>query len=59
MIPIKFKRSSITCDQIKQLLATHEKYKKDILGRLAGLVLCSYAHTHPDYAPFFGGFHID
>jgi hypothetical protein len=46
-------------DHLEQLLATHEKYKKNILGRLEGLVLCGNAHTHPDYVTFFGDFHID
>ena len=46
-------------DPLKQLLAAHEKYKKDILGHLAGLVLCGYANTYPDYASFFGGIDID
>ncbi len=43
----------------EQLLSIHERYKKDILGRMAGLVLRRNAYSDPYYVSFFGCFNLD
>jgi hypothetical protein len=49
----------ISFDHLEQLVSANEKYKKNIVDRLADLVLCGNAYSHPNYAAFFGGFHLD
>lgn len=49
----------ITCDILNQLLKTHEKYKKDILGSLESLVLHCDVNSHSGYASIFGRFYFD